>query len=417
MPPAESFGELLRRLRVEAERTQEQQAEVINAVSGRDTLTRREISRYENNENIPTNHTVAHIAIACGVASDYLQKEAADARARRRRRGERKEEEADDMKRRTVIEGAILGASAATAAEPWQRLAHALGRGRNLDAQAADGLTSRSDALHISELQLSADQLRSQVEAHLDAITAALPRAGEHEKALVIAAGETAALAGWLAWDLGDHSTARAYYRVTADCAEAAGHPPLRALALGYASYGAADPAQAIGLLTRAAEDVRGPGSATAATWIHARYAEEAAAIGDTTAALRALDRAQTAYDYADYSTEPSWVRFMSPARVDSLVLSVYGRLGHPELTDTVSAATDRLGTDRSEAGVVILGDIAAALLQSGDQDRGVHVAAEFAAAAAARPNTMGRHRALTIMSRLPARERDLAEHLRVLAS
>lgn len=62
-----AFGHLLLRLRVEARRTQEEQAAAINAVSGRDTMTRREVSRYENGQNIPTNHTVTHIAMACGL--------------------------------------------------------------------------------------------------------------------------------------------------------------------------------------------------------------------------------------------------------------------------------------------------------------------------------------------------------------
>ncbi|MCX5376670.1 helix-turn-helix transcriptional regulator [Streptomyces sp. NBC_00091] len=52
---------------MEAGRTQEQQAAAINTVSGRDTMTRREISLYENGENIPTTHTLAHIAVACGL--------------------------------------------------------------------------------------------------------------------------------------------------------------------------------------------------------------------------------------------------------------------------------------------------------------------------------------------------------------
>ncbi|MGW6458729.1 helix-turn-helix domain-containing protein [Streptomyces sp. NPDC055078] len=414
----ESFGQLLHRLRREAGRTQEQQADAVNTVAGRDTLTRREISRYENNKNIPTNHTVAQIAIACGLPPEQLQREAAAARVRRRDGDRREDEEQDDMRRRTLLEGAVIGA--ASAAEPWGRLAHALGRGSPIDAEAADSLTRRAEALHISELKLSARQLRGHVEAHLDTITAALTRAGEHERTLVVAAGETAALAGWLAWDLGDHQAARAYYRVTADCAAAASHPPLRALALTYASYGTADPTQAIDLLTQAARDVRGPGAATAAAWVHARHAEEAAKAGEpgsTTTALRALDRARTAYDYADHTTEHAWTRFMSPARLDALVLSAYGHLAHPELTEAANAATERLGSERSDAGVVILGDIATALLQGGDLDQGVHVAREFAAATVARPNTMGRDRAQAILSRLPAQERDLAEQLRGLAS
>ncbi|MCM2388586.1 helix-turn-helix domain-containing protein [Streptomyces albipurpureus] len=414
----ESFGHLLYRLRCEAGRTQEEQAEAVNAVTGRETLTRREISRYENNRNIPTNHTVAQIAVACGVPPKQLQREATAARARRHSGDHREDEEQDGMRRRNLIEGAIIGATAA--AEPWGRLAHALGRGGRIDAEAAHSLIQRAEALHISELHLSAHQLRGHVAAHLDTLTAALAHAGEHERALIVAAGETAALAGWLAWDLGDHLAARAYYRVTADCAIAAGHPPLRALALTYASYGTADPTQAIDLLIQAAHDVRGPGAATAAAWVHARHAEEAARTGEpgkTTSTLRALDRARTAYDYADHTTEHAWTRFMSPARLDALVLSAYGRLSHPDLTDAAHTAAQQLGSERSDAGVVILGDIAAALLQGGDLDQGVYVAREFGAAATARPNTMGRDRAQAIIARLPAKEQDLAEHLRDLAS
>ncbi|MEO3976280.1 helix-turn-helix transcriptional regulator [Streptomyces sp. CAU 1734] len=405
-PPA--FGQRLRSLRIEAGRTQGQQAEAVNAASGRTTMTRREISRYETGRNIPTPRTVAAIAVACGLHPEHLENEAAAARARR------SAGEDDDVRRRTLIEGGVAALGAAAAAEPWGRLAHALGRGTRIDTETADGLTGRTAALHISELRLSAQQLRGQVVAHLDAITAAIAHAGPHRRELVIAAGETAALAGWLAWDMGDHQAARAYYRAAADCADDAGHPPLRALALAYASYGAAGPA-ALALLTQAAQDVRGPGSATAAAWVNARTAEETAASGDETGALRALDRARTAYDYADPSSEQAWVAFMSPARMDAMALSVYGRLAHPDLADAASEATDRLGR-RSEAGVVILGDVAAALLQSGDQDRGVGLATEFAEAASTRPNTMGQDRLRKIAARLPDGERDLSEHLRKLA-
>lgn len=115
------------------------------------------------------------------------------------------------------------------------------------------------------------------------AITAALPRAGTHERALTIVAGETAALAGWVAWDLGDHSRAHAFYKVTMDCARNTGHPPLRGLALGCASDGAATPEKAADLLIQATKDVRGPGNAAAAAWLCGRLAEEAASVGDHT--------------------------------------------------------------------------------------------------------------------------------------
>lgn len=409
-----AFGQLLLRLRLEAGRTQEQQAEAINTVSGRETMTRREISRYENGENIPTGHTVAHIAVACGLSPDQLKREAAAARAQRRKSPVK--QELDDMKRRTMLgAGPLIGA--ALASEPWGRLTHALNRGSQLDSRSAETLAERAGALHISENHLTAQQLQRNVVVHLDAITTALAQSRAHEKELSIAAGETAALAGWLAWDLGDQQSARCYYQVAADCARVAGHPPLRALTLAYASYGASTPARRIELLADAAKHVRGPGNATAAAWVHGRHAEELAAVGETTPALRALDRARTAYDYADPTAEQTWVRFMSPARMDSLALSVLGELAHPELNEAARAATQRLGSDLPDAGVVILGDLAAALLKGSDTEHGMHVVRKFVAAATARPNTMGRARALAIAGQLPDRERDLAAQLRVLAA
>ncbi|MFF8537230.1 helix-turn-helix domain-containing protein [Streptomyces sp. NPDC015532] len=144
--PADPFAELLVRLRKKAGRTQEEQVEAINAASGRDTMTRREISRYENGRNIPTNHTVAHIATACGLRPEQIQREAAAAHARRRKGGRRDGEDLDDMNRRTLIGGAALGMAAA--AEPWGRLAHALKRGAKLDSAGVEALTDHAADRH-----------------------------------------------------------------------------------------------------------------------------------------------------------------------------------------------------------------------------------------------------------------------------
>ncbi|MFF7647289.1 helix-turn-helix domain-containing protein [Streptomyces canus] len=412
---ADPFAELLRQLRRNADRSQDEQADAINAASGRATVTRREVSRYENGENVPTNHTLGHIAVACGVPLEPLLREAKAARARRRKKDDAEGEDLDDVKRRTLLGGAVVGAAAA--AEPWGRLAYALSKGARIDPESASVLIDLAAELHVDELSESARSLQNRVESHLDAITAALPRAGGHERALTIAAGETAALAGWVAWDLGEHDKAAAYYRVTSECAKEAGHPPLRALALGYASYGAATPGKALEMLSQAAQDVRGHGNATAAAWALGRYAEEAAQSGDEAGALRALEQARFAYDFADHTNEQAWVRFVTPYRMDSLALSVYGELKRQELTVTADSAVERLGEELPDSGVVVLGDLASALLHGGDVDRGVYVARQFAAAAESKPNTMGRQRAQNIAAMLPDMERDLAGHLLVFAS
>ncbi|WP_216586456.1 helix-turn-helix transcriptional regulator [Streptomyces brasiliscabiei] len=409
------FADLLLRLRQDAGRTQEEQAEAINVVSGRDTVTRREISRYENFETIPTSHTIGHIAVACGVPFEELHREARAARARKRKGHANAGEDQDVVNRRTLLGGAAIGVS--TAAEPWGRLAFALRKGAKIDRVAAIALIDRAADLHVQELGLSARRLQNTVESHLDAITAALPHAGEHERALTIAAGETAALAGWVAWDLGEHDKADAYYKVTSQCASTAGHPPLRALALTYASYGNSTPRAKAELLSQAARDVRGHGNATAAAWILGRHAEEAAEASDETGALRALEQARFVYDFADHTSEQAWVRFVTPHRMDSLMLSVYGQLGRPELASTADTALDRLGGELPDGGVVVLGDLASALLRGGDVDQGVYVARQFAVAAQAKPNTMGKERASVIAASLPAGEQELALHLAQFAA
>lgn len=159
---------------------------------------------------------------------------------------------------------------------------------------------------------------------------------------------------------------------------------------------------------------MRGRGNAAAAAWIHDRYAEEAALHDDATSALHALGRAQFAYDFADHTREQPWVRFVTPHRMDSLALSVYGQLRRAELTSTADGAVARLGDGLSDGGLAVLGELAVALLVGGGKiDEGVDVTRKFVAAAHAKPNTMGKKRARAIVASLPATERDLAHHLR----
>ncbi|MCF2434339.1 hypothetical protein LV779_02920 [Streptomyces thinghirensis] len=170
-------------------------------------------------------------------------------------------------------------------------------------------------------------------------------------------------------------------------------------------------------MLSQAAQDVRGRGNATAAAWALGRYAEEAAQSGDDAGALRALDQAEFAYDFADHTSEQAWVRFVTPYRMDSLTLSVYGELKRQELAATADSAVERLGGELPESGVVVLGDLASALLRGGDVDRGAYVAHQFAAAAESKPNTMGRQRAQAIAAGLSDTEHDLASHLLTFAT
>lgn len=66
---------------------------------------------------------------------------------------------------------------------------------------------------------------------------------------------------------------------------------------------------------------------------------------------------------------------------------------------------------------MVVLGDLASALLRGGNVDQGVYVSCQFATAALAKPNTIGKERAETIAASIPDSEQELAVYLWQFAS
>ncbi|MCX5239069.1 helix-turn-helix domain-containing protein [Streptomyces prunicolor] len=218
------FAELLIQLRKEADRTQEQQADAINAASGSETVTRREINRYEKSENIPTNRTLAHIAVASGVPFEELLREAKAARARRRQGAHGEEKNQDGTKRHPLLEGA--GGAAVTAESHWDSPVDITSA---LDVLLASNTASA--ALHASDDIL----LRIIEEYESDGPTGPSRLAAEtrrlrsrlhnlmqghqppsHRAELFRIASRTSAVLGYMAVNAGHHNLTTAY------CAEAA---------------------------------------------------------------------------------------------------------------------------------------------------------------------------------------------------
>ncbi|WP_372406762.1 transcriptional regulator [Streptomyces luteireticuli] len=316
------------------------------------------------------------MAESFGVPTELLNRAAVATRRRRRLEKlslQREEDGAEGpVNRRKFLGTAAVAAGAA--AEPWGRLAAALS-GAGVDAKIAKYLVGMTAELFTDEEHVPAPLLSARIDAHLDAVTSVLPRAGRFRPELIITAGETAALAGWAAWDRGEYEKAAHYYGTVRDAAREAGHRPLEALAMAYASYGAADPSRAARMLSEAQKCVKGPGYATAHAWTAAREAEEHARLGSVNAAVRALERARTAYQYADPGREQSWVRFLRPARLDSMAVSTYTRLRRPEAVSEAQASMERLDVGNPKVNVAVLCDAAMAHLTSGDAEHGVAVA------------------------------------------
>lgn len=409
MMDANGIGPLLRQLRVQSGRTQKQVAEAITAAQG-ELCDVWNVKRWEQGKRAPIQHWRDAIAQAYGIPRREIDK-AVDATRAHRNLSKIMLDAEGDVDRRTFLGTAAIVAGAA--AEPWGRLSAALGGG-TLDPETVEMLQSVTAGMFESEEHVPARLMIDRLAGHLDALTALLPNAGRYRAALAIAAGETAALAGWMSYDLGDVEQARQYYRVAVQAGQAAGHGAVGALALGYGSYAApADRART--MLADAQEHVRGPGYATARAWLSAREAEEAARLGDRDGALRAIERAHTAFDYADPEAEQAWVRFFRRARLGSMAISAYSRIGHPELSQIIAEALSELGDDDAKIRCSVLGDAALGWLAAGDAEQAVEVGGRALTATVEDDTTMGRDRLAALAGQLPdaADARDLSERIR----
>lgn len=394
----DGIAPLLRHLRVQSGRYQRDIAEGIAAEMGEE-FSIQNVKRWESGDRVPTPRYRDAIAAVYGVPRREIDK-AVDAtrRAERLSRITLDQEQDVDVARRTFLGTAAVVAGAA--AEPWGRLAAALGGGQ-VDAETVTALQQATEGMFESEEHIPARLMIDRLTGHLDALTALLPAAGKYRAALAIAAGETAALAGWMAWDLGDKAQAAHYYRVAVHAGHAAGHGAVGALALGYGSY-AASADRARTMLADAQQHVRGPGYATARAWLSAREAEEAAKLGDRDGALRAIERATTAFDYANPEAEQAWVRFFRRARLGSMAISAYSRIGHPDLSAVIAEALAALGDDDAKIRCSVLGDSALGWLAAGDAEAAVEVGGRALAATVEDDTTMGRARLAALAEQLP---------------
>lgn len=415
MMSPDGIGHLLRALREQAARTRREQAEHLERVSGR-FVDPENIKRWETEKRLPIPDWHDVIADGYGITVEVVRRAVAASRRYRRLVSTsvllEDQEEVPPVERREFLGVSALAAGIAT--EPWGRLAAALA-GPAVDGEITDELVAKTADLFITEHHLPARLLADRLGQHLETLTALIPHSGPHRTALTVAAGETAALAGWAAYDVGDMDTARHYYKTAALAGREAGHPAAVALAMGYASY-AVPSDKARDMLAAAQEHVRGAGYATARSWLAAREAEEAAAIGDREGAVRALDRATTAFDYANPEAEQAWIRFYQRPRLDSLTVSTYARLRHRDLEKAAQDALTHLGEDDSKVRIAVLADVATGYVMSSDVDQGVEVGRRFLQAAETTPTTMGRERLAALANLLPAQHsaaRDLTENLR----
>lgn len=287
----------------------------------------------------------------------------------------------------------LLGAAGLSIAVPdpdqWERLEKAIRRSAALDNVLISELEAQTSSLHQLERQIPARHLYARVELHLDRLTDLLERAPARlKRRLVMTAGDTASLGGWIAWDMGDRESAARLYKIATLAAREGDDPVLRACLLAYG----APPHLARELLQSARSYIDGGAYPTALAWIDGREAEEAAAAGDAVAAPRLLEHGLRVYEASQPDEERTWTRFVDPTRMAGFAISTYARLG---MTDSaLRTATNVLGgLESGKKRAIVLADTADVYLQQQDLEAaedGLQLADQALEAARETESTVG---------------------------
>jgi tetratricopeptide (TPR) repeat protein len=322
----------------------------------------------------------------------------------------RDEDKGDPVRRRDLltvtrdVAGAAAGGLLADA--PWQRLMDAVDKGRPVDTATVQLMQDRTAALHDTEHAVPPRDVFDSLMDHRATLTTLLgnARTDATRDPLKVMIGETESLIGWLHFDLDQMKEATDAWRAALRIAKETGDRALAARALGSWSYAASarnDVAIAVRLLRQAEDYVPGNSAPATRSWIAARAAEELARLGDDTAALRALERAFTAFDFARPRTERVWTGFFTATRLGGLTVSTYTTLNHPDATAAADSLLRSLSPTGNKARAIALVDLTTLAVRTKDFDR-ANALIEKAVDVTSRTGTrIARQRLLTLASSL----------------
>lgn len=281
---------------------------------------------------------------------------------------------ADTVKRRDFLRCLAVGVATpfGLESEPWARLLHALQPQGTVSGESVAEVEAATSGFHMLEHHVPASHLFGRLANHVNQIAGLLerPMSPPLRKRLTVAAGESAALAGWLAWDLRDRDRAQSLYDTALVAAREAGDPALQACTLAYRSYMEEGPTS-LELLEQARSLIEPEAYPATYAWLSGREAEERAQLGASMPALDVLDGGLSAHSSAHADQERAWTGFLDSSRMQGFAISTYGRLG--ELEQARQAAADALAVlGEQKHSAMILADIADVELQQGHLEEGL---------------------------------------------
>jgi hypothetical protein len=259
-------------------------------------------------------------------------------------------------------------------ADSMSRLRYALEHPSMVDSRTADFVETTTSRLFDLEHHSPARLLAPTVDRHLATVTALLT-AARHEtvrRRLMTAAGRTAALAGWLAFDRGDTASANRFWDTAISAAESTLDGALLACSLTYLSYSAerrGDPGTAWQLAHTASWHT--PEDRRATAWSTARAALYAAQVGERASASTAMELAlqlgvPLPSPRPGDGSEP-WTRFFDRAGVFAATAHTAALLGDRRACDFATEAVASLGPARVKSRAMVLAESALAAALAGE--------------------------------------------------
>ena len=244
------------------------------------------------------------------------------------------------------------------------RLRHALEHPSTVDSRTAEFVDTATSRLFDLQHHSPSRLLAPTVDRHLTTVTSLLT-AARHEgvrRKLMISAGRSAMLAGWLAFDRGDTASAHRYWDTSISAAEGTGDGALLAGSLTYLSYSAArrgDPATAWQLAHTAS--LHTPEDPRAMAWATTRIALYTARLGERAEAEAAMQRAleigDTLPDPKPSDNTMPWMRFFDRARLLSSAGLTAALLKDRNAADYAVQAVHALGPAKVKARAMVLAE------------------------------------------------------------
>jgi transcriptional regulator with XRE-family HTH domain len=305
----EPFPRLLKRFRKKRKWSQQRFAEALCEASGRATVGRQEVYRWESGRRAP-KFWRPYIAEVLGVTREELE------------------------------------ASIAEPSQPEPSLAELLpeehpavelstAQGRRIGRSVVDRLNARVHALRLADDVLPGHDLVLPAYRELDSAVAVLNESTHSEavgSGLRIAVGELAQIAGWIASDAGQHDRAEETYRLGLHAAREAGDSTLAGQLAGSLAYqwsNTGREADGVVLAEAAlAEGVDEPPRARALFWDRIAWARTKA--DDVRGTIRALSEASEALSRHGGEEEPTWLYWVDSGELQVMEARAYTELRRP---------------------------------------------------------------------------------------